>query len=79
MAYHYIRTHLGETVRPGTIRKLAADGYGEPVWSVEIVTREDGTKSGELTIGVETGSTYRWQSAIIDKESVDGNSYRTAH
>ena len=79
MAYHYIRTHLGETVRPGAIRKLAADGYGEPVWSVEIVTREDGTKSGELTIGVETGSTYKWQSAIIDKESVDGNRYRTTH
>jgi hypothetical protein len=79
MAYHYIRTHLGETVRPGVIRKLPSDGYGEPVWSVEVVARTDGSKSGDLTIGVETGSTYKWQSAIIEKEIVDGNRYRTAH
>ena len=26
-----------------------------------IVARDGGAKSGELTIGVETGSTYNWQ------------------
>ena len=61
MAYHYIRTHLGESVRPASSRRVEANGYGEPVWVLDIVTRDTGAKTGELTIGVETGSTYNWQ------------------
>ncbi|MFQ5930042.1 MAG: hypothetical protein ACE5MK_10100, partial [Acidobacteriota bacterium] len=61
MAYHYIRTHLGDAVRPGKIEKRQGDGYDEPIWAVEVVSREDGTKHGDLTIGVETGATYSWQ------------------
>ncbi len=61
MAYHYIRTRLGASVRPGKIRRVEGNGYGEPVWVLDIVTRDGGIKSGELTIGVETGSTYDWQ------------------
>lgn len=61
MAYHYIRTHLGESVRPGKLQRGDANGYGEPVWNVEIVSREEGSKQGELTIGIETGATYAWQ------------------
>ncbi len=61
IAYHYVRTHLNEEVRPGRIEKAGANGGGEPVWRVEIVSRDSGEKQGELQVGVETGSTYSWQ------------------
>jgi 2-oxoglutarate/2-oxoacid ferredoxin oxidoreductase subunit alpha len=60
MAYHYIRSRLTETLRPGSISKRDGNGFDEAVWDVEIVTRESGDKRGELLIGVETGSTYSW-------------------
>jgi len=61
IAYHYIRAHMNEDVRPARLEKAAADGHGEPVWRIEIVHRDSGEKHGELTVGVETGSTYSWQ------------------
>jgi 2-oxoglutarate/2-oxoacid ferredoxin oxidoreductase subunit alpha len=61
MAYHYISTQLGETMRPGRINQHDGNGFDEQVWNVEIVSRESGEKRGELLIGVETGSTYSWQ------------------
>ena len=61
IAYHYVRVHLGEEVRPGNIGKAESNGYGEPTWNVEIVNRESGAKTGELHIGVQTGSTHSWQ------------------
>jgi hypothetical protein len=63
IAYHYVRVHLGEEVRPGNIGKAESNGYGEPTWNVEIVNRETGAKTGELHIGVQTGSTHSWQPA----------------
>ncbi|HJY86835.1 MAG TPA: 2-oxoacid:acceptor oxidoreductase subunit alpha [Candidatus Acidoferrales bacterium] len=62
IAYHYIRTHLNEELRPGQIEKASADG-AEQVWRIEIVHRDSGQKHGELRVGVETGSTYSWQPA----------------
>jgi 2-oxoglutarate ferredoxin oxidoreductase subunit alpha len=61
MAYHYVRSRLGETVRPGKITRRGPDGYDEPTWTVEVVTRESGEKRGDLLIGVQTGSTYSWR------------------
>ena len=61
MAYHYIRSRLSETLRPGRIEQRGGNGFDEAVWDVEIVSRESGDKRGELLIGVETGSTYSWQ------------------
>ena len=61
MAYHYIRSRLTETLRPGRISQGDGNGFDEAVWDVEIVSRESGEKRGELLIGVETGSTYSWQ------------------
>jgi hypothetical protein len=61
MAYHYIRSRLSETLRPGRIEQRGGNGFDEAVWDVEIVSRESGNKRGELLIGVETGSTYSWQ------------------
>src|SRR5207253_9493710 len=61
IAYHYVRVYLGDEVRPGNIGKAESNGYGEPIWNVEIVNRETGAKTGELRVGVQTGSTYSWQ------------------
>ena len=61
MAYHYIRSRLNETLRPGRISQHSRNGFDEAVWNVEIVSRESGEKRGALLIGVETGSTYSWQ------------------
>ncbi|HYT07018.1 MAG TPA: 2-oxoacid:acceptor oxidoreductase subunit alpha [Rugosimonospora sp.] len=63
IAYHYVRVYLGDEVRPGQISKAEGNGYGEPVWNIEIVNRETGAKSGELRVGVQTGSTHSWQPA----------------
>jgi 2-oxoglutarate ferredoxin oxidoreductase subunit alpha len=63
IAYHYVRVHLGDEVRPARIGKAEGNGYGEPVWNVEIVNRETGAKTGELHVGVQTGSTYSWRPA----------------
>jgi pyruvate/2-oxoacid:ferredoxin oxidoreductase alpha subunit len=48
IAYHYVQ-------------KAAANGHGEAIWKVDVVSRENGEKHGELHVGVETGSTYSWQ------------------
>jgi 2-oxoglutarate ferredoxin oxidoreductase subunit alpha len=61
IAYHYVRVHLTHDVRPGKIQKAAANGQGEAIWKIEVVGRENGEKHGELSVGVETGSTYSWQ------------------
>jgi 2-oxoglutarate ferredoxin oxidoreductase subunit alpha len=63
IAYHYVRVYLGDEVRPGQISKAEGNGHGEPVWNIEIVNRDTGAKSGELQVGVQTGSTYSWQPA----------------
>jgi 2-oxoglutarate ferredoxin oxidoreductase subunit alpha len=63
IAYHYVRVRLGDEVRPGKIGKAESNGYGEPIWKVEIVNRETGAKTGELHVGIQTGSTYSWQPA----------------
>jgi len=61
MAYHYIRSRLNETLRPGVISQQESNGFDEAVWNVEIVSRESGDKRGDLLIGIETGSTYSWR------------------
>ena len=61
IAYHYIRTHLDEDVRPGRVEKDGSNGASEPLWRVEIVHRDSNEKRGELRVGIETGSTYSWR------------------
>ena len=61
MAYHFIRTHLTQAARPATAKKIEQNRYGEPVWAVEIISKETKAKQGDLTIGVETGATHCWQ------------------
>ncbi len=59
IAYHYIRVHLSDKLRPARIEQV--DGNGERAWMVELAGRESHEKEGELRIGVETGSVYSWQ------------------
>lgn len=59
MAYHYTRVHLKDKVRPMKIEQT--NGGDERLWIVELVSRESGTKEGELRINVETGSIHSWQ------------------
>jgi 2-oxoglutarate ferredoxin oxidoreductase subunit alpha len=61
IAYHHVRVYMHEDARPGKITKVDGNGFGEPVWQIEIVHRDSGEKQGELQVGVETGSTYTWQ------------------
>jgi 2-oxoglutarate ferredoxin oxidoreductase subunit alpha len=58
MAYHYIRIYMQEKTRPGRLKQVSANGYGEPVWEVELVGRADGKPEGTLIIGADTGSIY---------------------
>ena len=71
MAYHYIRTRLSETLRPGAISLTSREGIDEQLWSVEVVTRDAADKSGELLIGIESGSTYSWRAAEL-KQGASG-------
>lgn len=63
MAYHYIRTHLGDAGRPAAIDQADGNSHGEPVWQIQIVDRASGADQGALTIGVQTGAVHGWQPA----------------
>ena len=58
IAYHYLRTHYAEKMRPGAVIKESKNGKGESVWRVELVERTSGQKAAEMVIGAETGATY---------------------
>jgi hypothetical protein len=58
MAYHYIRIHMQERTRPARLQVARSNGYDEPVWQVELVSRTDGSPAGTLIIGKDTGSFY---------------------
>ena len=60
MAAHYIRVHLKDKLRPTKLAQISQNGYGEPVWQVDLTDRKDGSPKGKLIIGVETGSTHKW-------------------
>jgi 2-oxoglutarate ferredoxin oxidoreductase subunit alpha len=62
IAYHYIRIHLGDKARPVRLTPLAADGYGEPLWEIEVADRKRGQSLGKLLLGQETGSTHAWEA-----------------
>jgi len=61
IAYHYIRTHLGNSVRPASMQVRNGASAEEPTWCIELVSRKGGEKTGDLIVGQRTGSTYAWQ------------------
>lgn len=60
-AYHYLRTHNGEKMRPTQVAQEAANGHGEPVWNVQLSDRATGEKAGQMKVGVKTGATYSFE------------------
>ncbi len=65
MAYHYIRTHFGEDVRPAKLEITDGNSYGEPVWRIEITEKENGGKRGDLEIGVKTGAVHAFEPVTL--------------
>jgi hypothetical protein len=61
IAYHTIRIKLGDSGRPGQLRKATRRDYQEPVWEVPVVDRRSGDLQGTLVIGADTGATHQWQ------------------
>ncbi len=61
MAYHYIRLHMNDLTRPGRIEQATRTEYDESLWDVEIIGRTTHEPRGNLLIGIETGSIYRWE------------------
>jgi 2-oxoglutarate ferredoxin oxidoreductase subunit alpha len=62
IAYHYIRIHLADKARPIRLTPTPANGYGEPLWEIEVADRKSGQPVGKLLLGQETGSTHEWQT-----------------
>lgn len=61
IAYHYLRTHYAEKLRPTKAVLESKNGKGESIWRVELVERATGNRAGEMTIGAETGATYTFE------------------
>jgi 2-oxoglutarate/2-oxoacid ferredoxin oxidoreductase subunit alpha len=61
IAYHYLRTHYQEKLRPVKVVRESANGHGEPIWNVEIAERVSGTKGASMKIGALTGATYSFE------------------
>lgn len=61
IAYHYLRTHYQEKLRPVKLVRESANGHGEPVWNIELAERVSGTKGATMKVGTLTGSTYSFE------------------
>jgi 2-oxoglutarate/2-oxoacid ferredoxin oxidoreductase subunit alpha len=61
IAYHYLRTHYQEKLRPVKLTREAANGHGEPVWNIEFAERVSGTKGATMKVGAVTGSTFSFE------------------
>ena len=73
MAYHYLRTHYSEKLRPVKLTRESANGHGEPTWNIEIAERASGNKGATMKIGAETGSTYSFEKTH-SKQQVEAQS-----
>lgn len=62
IAYHYLRTHYSERLRPGTLVMEEKNGKGEPTWKIELIERTSGAKAAEMVVGVNSGATYSYET-----------------
>lgn len=69
IAYHYLRTHFAERLRPGKLSREEQNGHGEATWSVQLVERTGGAEAGRIVVGVRSGSTYKAEIAAATKAS----------
>jgi 2-oxoglutarate ferredoxin oxidoreductase subunit alpha len=58
IAYHYLRTHYQEKLRPVKLVRESANGHGEPIWNIELAERVSGSKGATMKVGAVTGSTF---------------------
>jgi 2-oxoglutarate/2-oxoacid ferredoxin oxidoreductase subunit alpha len=63
IAYHYLRTHNAEKLRPIKLVRESANGHGEPIWNIELAERVSGKKGATMKVGVRTGATHSYESA----------------
>ena len=61
IAYHYLRTHYQEKLRPVKLTREAANGHGEPVWNIELAERVSGSTGATMKVGAVTGSTFSFE------------------
>lgn len=66
IAYHYLRTHYAEKLRPTKVVQESANGHGEPVWSIELTERATGKHGGKMKVGVHTGATYSFEKEPVE-------------
>jgi 2-oxoglutarate ferredoxin oxidoreductase subunit alpha len=66
LAYHYIRTHAMEKLRPSKFHMDSANGHGEPIWNIELTERATGKTAAHMKVGVSTGSTYSFQKVAAE-------------
>ncbi len=67
MAYHYIRTHAQEKLRPTAATRESSNGHGEPTWNVELSERATGKLAARMKVGVSTGATYSFEKLAEEK------------
>ena len=63
MAYHYLRTHSLEKLRPIKVLKESPNGFGEPTWNIELAERVSGKKGASMKIGIKTGAVHHFEKA----------------
>lgn len=63
MAYHYLRTHYLEKLRPIKLVKESPNGFGEPTWNVEMAERVSGKMGATMKIGIKTGAVHKFEKA----------------
>jgi len=68
MAYHYLRTHYAEKLRPVKAVRESANGHGEEVWNIELAERATGKHGGKMKIGVHTGATYHFEKEPVESK-----------
>jgi 2-oxoglutarate ferredoxin oxidoreductase subunit alpha len=61
IAYHHLRTHYLEKLRPVKLTRESANGHKEPVWNIEFAERTSGTKGATMVVGAFTGATYSFE------------------
>ncbi len=60
MAYHYLRTHGLESMRPVKFSHESTNGHNEPTWLVEFADKKTGDATAKLKLGAFTGSNHEF-------------------
>jgi hypothetical protein len=61
MAYHHIRTKLGNNARPVSFEQIKIPEHDEALWQITIAALKDGEPVGTLLVGTQTGAVVSWR------------------